>query len=515
MLKLSDLASRADFETGPLHVSPARRLVEGPGGSANVEPIVMKVLLLLLDADGSVVTRDELLGNAWGDVFVGDDSLNRAIARVRKIASETAPGLIDIQTIPRTGYRLSIATASPKAASIAVLPFVNQSGDADQDYFVEGMVDEIVAALTRIRALLVISSESSWALKGKDWDDQQAAARMGARYILKGSVRRSGSRIRISTQLVDTSHCVQVCSERFDYELKDVFELQDRIALEVAAAIEPGIYEAEVRRAARQPVEDLGCYDLYLRAAPLRATCREEEVIQALELLERALALDPDFAPALAQAAGCHSQIHTNGWGSTTEWHKAQGLALAERAVAKAGEDASVLAQAANAIMDLGGDLPRAIALAERAIAINPGCARAWFISGVAHLQAEEGDIAIEHLRTAARLDPISSLNDVINVHIGIVRMLQGDYTAALSTMAATTHRTARIHLILAALYGYLNMPRECEQEVARCETRSRLSVEEMLETGIPQERSRALLMHGIQLGRSAAGTNGRALKTG
>src|SRR5437763_14658260 len=503
MLKLSDLASRADFETGPLHVSPARRLVEGPGGSANVEPIVMKVLLLLLDADGSVVTRDELLGNAWGDVFVGDDSLNRAIARVRKIASETAPGLIDIQTIPRTGYRLSIATASPKAASIAVLPFVNLSSDADQDYFVEGMVDEIVTALTRIRALLVISAESSWALKGKDWDDQQAAARMGARYILKGGVRRSGSRIRISTQLVDTSHCVQVWSERFDYELKDVFELQDRIALEVAAAIEPGIHEAALRRVSRQPVEDLGCYDLYLRAAPLRATCREEEVIQALELLERALALDPDFAPALAQAAGCHSQIHTNGWGPTTEWHNAQALALAERAERHAAEDATVLAQAANAIMDLGGELPQAIVLAERATAINPSCARAWFISGLAHLQAEEGDIAIEHLETAALLDPISSLNDVIRAHIGVGLFLKGRYREALGAIIATTHRTARIHLTLAALYGYLHMPRESQEELARFTKRSALSAEDMIATGIPRPDARTLLLEGIELGRA------------
>src|SRR5206468_9808616 len=171
----------------------------------------------------------------------------------------------------------------------------------------------------------------------------------------------------------------------------------------------------------------------------------------ALDLLERALALDADFAPALAQAAGCHSQIYTNGWGTNLEEHKRLGLALAEVAVRQAAEDASVLAQAANAIMDLGGDLGWAIALTDRAIATNPSCARAWFISGIAHLQAGNGDTAIEHLERAARLDPLSSANDIIKVHIGIGRILQGDYAAALSAMTSTTHRTVRIHLILAA----------------------------------------------------------------
>ena len=462
----------------------------------------MQVLLRLLDSDGRVVTRSELFDECWGGAIVGDDSLNRAIAKIRRIVSEVAPGLFEIETIPRTGYRWTVVGSAGEPPTIAVFPFSNAGGDPGQEYFVEGMVDEIVAALTRIRALLVISSESSSALKGRDWSEQRAATRMGVRYVLKGSVRRSGSLVRIAAKLIDTSRSIQIWGERFDYELQDVFELQDRIALEVAAAIEPSVYEAEVRRAARQPVENLGCYDLYLRAAPLRATCRKAEVMQALELLDRALALDGGFAPALAQAAGCHSQMYENGWAEDPEAHKTQGLLLAERALTNGAEDASVLAQVANALMDLDGNVARARGLADRAIAINPGCARAWFISGLAHLLDHDADVAVEHFETAARLDPLSSLNDVIRAHIGVGRLLKGDYRGALDGIRGTTHRTVRIYLTLAAIYGYLDMPRESQEEIARFRCRSPLSPEDAIASGIPRNESRALLLEGIRLGR-------------
>jgi TolB-like protein len=505
MLKLVDLANRADFSVGSLRICPAQRLVEGPRGALNLEPIVMKVLLLLVDARGSVVTRNDLFSHAWGEVFVGDDSLNRAIGRLRKLTAEIAPGLFEIETIPRTGYRLIGTAAAGEPPTIAVFPFSNIGSDPDQDYFVQGMADEVVMALTRLRTLLVISSESSASLKDANLDEQQAAARVGVRYILNGSVRRSGTQVRIAAKLIDTGQGVQIWAQRFDYELKDVFELQDRIALEVATAIEPSVSEAEIRRAARRPIENLGCYDLYLRAAPLRATCKEAEVSLALQFLDRALALDPNFAPALAHAAGCHSQMYENGWGEDQEWHRRQALTLVDRALMTGAEDASVLAQVANALMDLEGNVARATALADRAIGMNPGLARAWFISGLAHLMTYEGDVAAAHLENAARLDPISPLNDVIRAHIGVARMLQGDHRAALDTIRATSHRTIRIHLTLAALYGYLNMPEESQQEMALFKCRSSLSAQETIAIGIPHEKGQALVLKGIELGSRSA----------
>lgn len=505
MLKLRDLAVRSDFRIGAMSVSPSRRLVEGPSGATSLEPLIMQVFLRLLDSRGCVVTRDELFDECWGGSIVGDDSLNRAIAGVRRIAAEVAPGLFEIETIPRTGYRLTGAAAGGEPPTIAVLPFSNIGSDPDQDYFADGMADEVVTALTRLRTLLVISSESSAVLKDACLDEQQAAARMGVRYVLNCSVRRSASQVRIAAKLVDTSQGVQIWGRRFDYELKDVFELQDRIALEVATAIEPSVSEAEVRRAARRPVENLGCYDLYLRAAPLRATCRQAEVAQALELLDRALGFDPYFAPALAHAAGCHSQVYANGWDDASDRHRTEGLTLADRALMNGAEDASVLAQVANALMDLEGNVVRALPLAERAIAINPGIARAWFVSGVAHLLAYEGAVAIEHFEAAARLDPISPMNDVLRVHIGIGQFIRGDFRGALDTMRATKHRTIRIHLTLAALYGYLDMPAEARRELDEFESRSPLSAEEVVATGFPHERSKSLMLGGLGRANRAA----------
>jgi adenylate cyclase len=402
----------------------------------------------------------------------------------------------------------SLGPALTNKPSIAVLPFSNLSNDPDQDYFVEGMMDEIVTALTRIRTLFVISGDSSLALKGKAFDAQQAAALVGVRYILEGSVRRSGPRVRIAVKLVDTSQGAQIWAERFDDTLEDVFELQDRIALKVIGVIEPSVHEAEVRRVARQPIENLGCYDLYLRAAPLRTACRQAEVVHALKLLDRALALDPDFAPALAQAAGCHSQMYFNGWGEDVARHKTQGLALAERAIKTGAEDASVIAQAANAVMELDYDIARATALADRATTLNPGCARAWFISGLLRLIDGDGDRAVEHLQTAARLDPISPLNDIIRAHIGLGRVLQGDYPDALRLIRATTHRTARIHLVLASLCGHLAMPQESQKELALFQSRSSLAVEDMVAVSTPRADWRAWLLEGINRGRE--GTQAR-----
>src|SRR5947209_1950078 len=222
LLTTAALAAREDFALGHAVFSPSTRTITGPGGTTDVEPRVMQVLVVLADAGGNVVTRNTLFERCWGDVHVGDDSLNRVIGRVRKLAGEIASGSFVVETTPRTGYRLSQSAAVGEPPTIAVFPFSNAGGDPEQGYFVDGMLDEIVAALTRIRALLVISNESSSALRGKHWDEQQAAARMGVRYIVNGSVPRSGSQIRISAKLIDTARGVQIWAESFDYELKDI-----------------------------------------------------------------------------------------------------------------------------------------------------------------------------------------------------------------------------------------------------------------------------------------------------
>jgi tetratricopeptide (TPR) repeat protein len=268
----------------------------------------------------------------------------------------------------------------------------------------------------------------------------------------------------------------------------------------VVAIIEPRVYEAEVRRVARRPIEHLGCYDLYLRAAPLRASCQKADVTRALEYLDRALALDPNFAPVLAQAAGCHSQMFLNGWGKDREWHRREGLALAERAIRAGSEDAAVLAQAANALMDLESNVNRAIELVDRATSLNPSCARAWFVSGVLRLAMGDGDRALEHFRTAGRLDPISPLNEAIRVHMGIGRISQGETSEALRQIRATSYRTPRIHLMLAALYGHVGKNQERRGELEQYHNCSNTSVADTIAASVHSEKIAIWLRKGLGL---------------
>ena len=386
----------------------------------------------------------------------------------------------------------------PDKPSIALLPFANLSQDVDQAYFVEGMMDEVVTALSRIRSIFVIASGSTLSLRGQSIDAGEAASRLGVRYILEGSVRRSDTRVRIKVSLTDAATGAQIWSERFEDTLSDVFSLQDRVALSVAGVIEPSIQSAEARRVARRPLESLGAYDLYLRAAPLRATLEKADVLQALALLERAVELEPGFAPALAQAAGCHSQIFTNGWAEDREAHRREGLEMARRAVAAGADDAQVLAHTANAVMDLDNDIDHAIALINRATSLNPGCAYAWLISGIVHLVEGDGDAAADHLERAARLDPLSHLGEVARAHIGIARAAQGDYPTAVRLLRATTFRSARIHLILAALYGELGMFDASQDELSLYSGSSQVPVETMISFSSRSSALRTVMLEGI-----------------
>ena len=382
----------------------------------------------------------------------------------------------------------------PDKPSIAVLPFANLSRDADQDYFVEGMMDEVVTALSRIRSLFVIASASSLSL-GRGVDAADAARRLGVRYVLEGSVRRAGARVRIAARLADASG-QEIWAERFEDTLEDVFALQDRVALSAAGVIEPTVHAAESRRAARRPIESLGCYDLYLRAAALRATLRKDEVLLALELLDSALALQPDFAPALAQAAGCHSQVFFNGWAEDREAHRRRGLEMAERAIHAGSDDASVLAQTANALLDFERGGERAAALINRATALNPGSAYAWFVSGMIKLVGGDPGAAIEQLQTAARLDPLSHLGEIARVHIAVGHSLLRHFEEALRLFRETTFRTPRVRLVLATVYGMLDMARERADEIALYEMSTSVPLDTMLSRMGPANR--ALLTEGL-----------------
>jgi TolB-like protein len=293
----------------------------------------------------------------------------------------------------------------PDKPSIAVLPFANMSGDPEQEYFVDGMVEEIITALSRIRWLFVVARNSSFTYKGHAVDVKQVGRELGVRYVLEGSVRKAGNRVRISGQLIDALTGTHLWADRFDGSLEDVFELQDKVASSVAGVIEPALQAAETARSASRPTDDLTAYDLYLRAYAM-ALSSERQIPEALRLTEQAIARDPRYGPALGWAANCCTRLLHDGGSEDPAADALKGADFARRALEVAGDDPGILVNAAFALAYLGEDVGTQIELVERALALNPGFARGWSISSVLRLWAGQSDIAIEHAEAALRLSP-------------------------------------------------------------------------------------------------------------
>jgi adenylate cyclase len=311
-------------------------------------------------------------------------------------------------------YRIPIAGSAPAAKaplplpdkpSIAVLPFANMSGDPEQEYFADGMVEEIITALSRIRWLFVIARNSSFTYKGQAIDVKLVGRELGVRYVLEGSVRKAGNRVRITGQLVDAANGTHLWADRFDGSLEDVFDLQDKVASSVAGVIEPALQAAETARSANRPTSDLTAYDLYLRAYAM-ALSSAARFHEALRLMEQAIARDPRYGPALALAASCCFRLLADERSEDREADRLKGADFARRALEVADDDPGILANAAHALAYFGEDIDAMMALVDRALALNPNFARGWQISGNLRYWAGQPDIAIEHVHAALRLSP-------------------------------------------------------------------------------------------------------------
>jgi adenylate cyclase len=293
----------------------------------------------------------------------------------------------------------------PDQPSIAVLPFVNLSGDPEQEYFADGMVEEIITALSRIRWLFVIARNSSFTYKGQAVDVKQVGRELGVRYVLEGSVRKAAGRVRITAQLIDAASGAHLWADRFDGSLDGVFDLQDQVATSVAGIIEPTLEAGEVGRSGRRPTNDLTAYDLYLRALPVvLGFSLNERVLAAMPPLEEAIKRDPRYGLALSLAAVAHTQLFD--WGHDRDDNRRKAIERAHRALEAAGDDPDVLVNAAFALSFLGEDIGTQIALIEKALALNPSFARGWATSGPLRVWAGQHDLAIEHTERSLRLNP-------------------------------------------------------------------------------------------------------------
>ena len=335
-----------------------------------------------------------------------------------------------------TGTMMTTAAPSAQALrdkpSIAVLPFTDITGSKDQEYFCDGMVVEIVTVISRFRSLFVVDSGSSLTYRGGAQTLKQIAGELGVRYILQGSVRRSGEHVRIAAELVDAAVGEKIWAERFDGSMENVFALQDTVANAVASQIEPTIEATEVRRASARPTQDLRAYDLYLRALQRQRAFERQSFSEAVALLDQAVALDPDYALALALAGLCQARLVIYGFTDDSVQSRRVAADLIDRAVSLGGDDPQVLTWAAQAIGLLGGDIGAAEGMIERALECNPGSSYAWSAGGWVHLYAGRKEEALVRLRTALTMNPRSPDRPLTLVGIGHALLFQHRFDEAI-----------------------------------------------------------------------------------
>jgi adenylate cyclase len=362
----------------------------------------------------------------------------------------------------------ALAPVLPDKPSIAVLPFTDMTGSNDQDYFADGMVDEIVTALSRFSSLFVIANSSTLAYRGEARNLRQIAGELGVRYLLEGGVRKAGERVRISVKLADAIENLPIWSERFDGTLEDVFALQETVAKSVAGQIEPSIEASEIRRANAKPTGDLGAYDLYLRAIQLRRHIDKDSAAEALGFLERAIALDPDFALALALAAHIHARNYLFAWSDDPSRSSEMASQFANRALKLADNDPRVLSCAARAISNIGGDSTILEGLTRHALEINPNSADLWHYNALANLYSGRAELAMSQFETAMRLDPHSPDRPQIIAGFGGCLLLQSRFEEALSTYREALQLRPQFSIALAGLVVCLaRLGRETEAKQA------------------------------------------------
>jgi len=405
-----------------------------------------------LYGDGvNIAARIEALADAGG-VFISNTVHDHVRDRLPFAFEDLGEQQVKNITRPVRVYRVRDSNAAAKAPaqpvlplpdkpSIAVLPFANMSGDPEQEYFADGMAEEIITALSRIRWLFVIARNSSFTYKGQAVDVKQVGRELGVRYVLEGSVRKAAGRVRITAQLIDAANGAHLWADRFDGSLEDVFDLQDKVALSVAGVIEPTLRQAEIERARRKRPDNLDAYDLYLRALPFAYTSMPEDADKALGFVEQAIKVEPDFAAAHAIIAWCNEQRYLRG--GLDEDAKTIALRHARSAMAMGGNDSTVLAIAGLVIGFLD---PRNYATAldafDRSLALSPSSALALGFSAVTRAWRGESAIAIEQAELALRLSPFDPLSNIRHMAIAIAHFVAGDFEEA----AAAANRAAQAH---------------------------------------------------------------------
>jgi TolB-like protein len=440
------------------------------------------LLRLLLERAAEPVSKDALIEAAWPGLAIDDSNLTVQIAALRKVFEQAAGGAQWIETLPRRGYRYvgppvittGIAAAEapalslPEKPSVAVLPFANLSGDPEQAYFADGMVDDIITGLSRIKFLFVIARNSTLAY-GSRADVKQVGRELGVRYVLEGSLRKAEHRLRITAQLIDASTGAHVWAERYDRKFDDIFALQDEIALSVVGAIEPSLLRAEAERVKRKRPDSLDAYDLVLRAQSDVYSGMPERATQALVLLERALMLDPSYALAHGFAAmGHHNRFLRAG---LHEDDRIASVRHAQAAIVHGQDDALALTFAGFSIGMDGHDRAAAFTAFEAALVVSPSTALTYILGSVILAWTGEAERAIEWAERAMRLSPFDPWAFAAYHSFAIGHFHRGRFEeAATAAYKAVQSNPAHSisHMLLAAALSKLGRREEARAAASR-----------------------------------------------
>jgi adenylate cyclase len=403
-----------------------RRELHRGTDAVSITPQVFDLLEYLIRNRERVVSKDDLIKAIWNGRSVSDAALTTRLNATRDAIGDSGEEQRFIKTLPRKGFRFvgqvrearevagpnpgdapESAPALPDEPSIAVLPFANMSGDPEQEYFADGMVEEITTALSRFRSLFVIARNSSFTFEGKAVDIKEVGRRLGVRYVLEGAVRKTSGKVRITCQLIEAATGSHIWADRFDRDKTDIFALQDDVTLAVVSAIQPKLFQAEIALATRRRPEDLTAYDLFLRAIQQAVRTTRESLAEALRLVQRALELDPGFAAAAALAGDCYMENVLRNYAIDPQFERNEAVRLMRLALSLDDGDPDTLASAASISALLVGDCEAEVEMADRAVALNPNSYHAWNRRGWVYKIAGQPEEAIRSFERAMRMSPV------------------------------------------------------------------------------------------------------------
>lgn len=413
-----------------------RRELHRGADLVSVAPQVFDIIDYLIRNRERVATKDDLIKAIWNGRSVSDAALTTRLNAARTVIGDSGEEQRLIKTLPRKGFRFVGAVreakepagavvaddrdlALPDKPSIAVLPFENMSGDPEQDYFADGMVEEIITALSRFKSLFVIARHSSFTFKGNAVDIKEVRRRLGVRYVLEGSVRKASGKVRINCQLIDTVSGAHLWADRFERDLTDIFALQDEVTLAVVSAVQPKMLQTEVEMATRRRPENLTAYDFFLQAMQQYYLTTRESLTEAIRLAHRALELDPRFGSAAALAGDCHASNVALGYANDPQFDCKEAVRLARLALRIDDGDPDTLSRVAVILAGIVGDSEAEIEMADRAVALNPNSWRTWNNRGWVYIMAGLPEEAIRSFERAVRMSPLDPLLHMTFLGIG------------------------------------------------------------------------------------------------